>query len=222
MVSDSSPGALAPLFALPSSRQTVVLARHGQTALNAGGVLRGHLDPELDDQGRAEVARLARAVADLLSPRRPGRILTSPLRRAVQTAQAVGAPWHTDIIPTVGLIDRDYGSWAGHPREELVARFGSVEAAEGVEPWSAVARRARAVLDAQSGATPGGIIVMVGHDAVNRALLADIDPRLGDPDTIGQRTACWNLLVLDNTGWHVVDVDQRPDTPEVSQAAASR
>ena len=48
----------------------VYLARHGQTALNADGRLRGLSDPPLDDVGLAEVARLAPdvVVMDLSMP----------------------------------------------------------------------------------------------------------------------------------------------------------
>ncbi|MGH2843820.1 MAG: histidine phosphatase family protein, partial [Solirubrobacteraceae bacterium] len=42
---------------------TVFLVRHGRTALNAAGVLRGHLDPPLDDVGVEEAGRLGELFA---------------------------------------------------------------------------------------------------------------------------------------------------------------
>ena len=63
----------------------VILVRHGRTALNAADLLRGRLDPELDDVGLDEVA----ALAEVLAPREPARIVCSPLHRAVQTASAI-------------------------------------------------------------------------------------------------------------------------------------
>ena len=59
--------------------QRCYLVRHGRTALDADGRLRGHLDPPLDEVGRAEVEDLAIVLASL----RPSRIVTSPLLRAV-------------------------------------------------------------------------------------------------------------------------------------------
>ena len=96
-----------------SSILTVLVARHGQTALNADGVLRGHLDVELDGAGRLEAARLANTFARLPL----ARIVSSPLQRARQTAAPIAAVldlvdgvWHaavnrvpTDITPPIVL-----------------------------------------------------------------------------------------------------------------------
>jgi broad specificity phosphatase PhoE len=61
----------------------VYLVRHGQTPLNESGVLRGLLDPPLDEAGHRQAQRLAAA----LSPRIPVAVIASPLLRARQTAQ---------------------------------------------------------------------------------------------------------------------------------------
>lgn len=63
----------------------VYLARHGRTALNAAGVLRGRLDPELDVFGEFQ----ARMQGMALGNRDLGVVVTSSLRRAVDTASAV-------------------------------------------------------------------------------------------------------------------------------------
>jgi probable phosphoglycerate mutase len=68
---------------LTSIADRVFLARHGRTALNAEGRLRGLSDPPLDEVGVAEVARLAEALA----PKHPTAVICSPLQRAVATAQ---------------------------------------------------------------------------------------------------------------------------------------
>lgn len=192
----------------------VVLARHGETVLNANGVLRGHLDPPLDEAGLAEVAALGAAIAALLAPRRLVRIVASPLRRAVQTAQAIAARTSAPVELAPGLIDRDYGRWAGQSLEAVIAKFGSLAAAEGVEAADAVAARALAVLDAQRPVVEGGAVVLVAHDAVNRLLLASLDPSLGPADEIGQRTACWNVLAFHDGAWQVRSVDQKAPTSQ--------
>jgi broad specificity phosphatase PhoE len=179
----------------------IVLVRHGRTTLNAADRLRGRLDPALDDIGREEVAALAAA----LQPLRPSRIVSSPLRRAVETAEAISA--RTDVPITVDrrLIDRDYGPWAGQPPADIVAEWGSLDAAPGVEPAHAVISRARGVLDEH--ADGDGVVVLVSHDAVNRLLLAVLDPGLGEADDIAQRTACWNVLDRTDARWLVTTVD---------------
>jgi len=184
----------------------VLLVRHGRTVLNAENRLRGRLDPELDAVGLAEVE----ALADALASREPARVVSSPLRRAVQTAEAIARRVGVRVQVDRGLIDRDYGSWAGHTEDELIDRWGSVDAAPGVERPEHVLYRACVVLVQQLDFLGPHPVVLVSHDAVNRALLAHLDPALGPASRIDQRTACWNELVHRMGDWRVELVDQKP------------
>jgi broad specificity phosphatase PhoE len=60
----------------------VYLVRHGQTPLNESGVLRGLLDPPLDEAGHLQAGRLGA----VLGPRRPSVVIASPLLGADRTA----------------------------------------------------------------------------------------------------------------------------------------
>ncbi len=185
-------------------RQVVYLARHGQTALNAEGRIRGLEDPDLDEAGRAQAAALGRAFLDV-----PLRwVASSPLGRARQTAAAVAEPHELQPFADPHLNDRDYGQWGGQVTAEVVARFGSVDAAPGVEAWAAFSERsARRFVElvAEQGDTPG---VIVAHDAVNRAILQRLFAL--DPATTSQRTGCWNELHVEDGGWTLVLLDQLP------------
>jgi len=90
---------------LTSIADRVFLARHGRTALNAEGRLRGLSDPPLDEVGIAEVARLAEALAR----KHPTAVICSPLQRAVATAQAIGSASGAPVTVDARLNDRDYG-----------------------------------------------------------------------------------------------------------------
>ena len=174
----------------------VYLARHGRTALNAEGRLRGLSDPPLDEVGIAEVARLA----DALAARHPTVVVCSPLQRAVATAQAIGAAAGTPVTIDVRLNDRDYGPMTGLRRDDVERRYGSVDSAPGVESRAALDERARrAFLELVAELGPGPV-VLVSHDAFNTALLVQLDPSL---QKIGQRTACWNQLSLVDGIWRV-------------------
>lgn len=178
------------------SATRVYLARHGRTALNAEGRLRGLSDPPLDEVGLAEVSRLA----DALAVRHPKSVVCSPLQRAVATAQAIGAAAGTPVTIDARLTDRDYGPMTGHRRDEVESRYGSVDSAPGVESRAVLANRAlRGFLElaAEFGPEP---VVLVSHDAFNTSLLAQLDPSL---EHIGQRTACWNQLSLVDGAWRV-------------------
>lgn len=184
----------------------VYLVRHGRTELNADGLLRGHLDPPLDDVGQTE----ADALAQLFIVAPIGVVIASPLRRAVQTAAPIAAAVGTQLVLDEDVIDRDYGQWAGKSEADVVARFGSVDAAPGVEPTAHFAARAAQAIETIAQRWAPRVCLVVAHDAVNRHALARLVPRLGAPGAIPQRTGCWNRLERDDTGWSAPIVDARP------------
>ncbi|MCF6390362.1 histidine phosphatase family protein [Mycobacterium sp. MBM] len=190
----------------------VYLARHGRTALNAEGRLRGLSDPPLDDVGRAEAGRLAA----VLAAKHPTRILSSPLQRAVATAQAIAREAGLVAVVDERLNDRDYGPWTGAVKSDVVRQFGSIDAAPGVESSESLSARVVAAFTDIVDETDDGPLVLVSHDAVNRALLAAVDTRLTD---VGQRTACWNQLSRLAGVWRVDLYDQKPgqcDDPAIA------
>lgn len=181
----------------------VYLARHGRTALNADGRLRGLSDPPLDDVGREEAKRLGEALATL----GPTVVISSPLQRAVSTAATIGAAARVRVEIDQRLNDRDYGPWTGAPRLEVEERFGSIDAAPGVEPADGVAARAVAAFTELTREYPDGPLVMVSHDAFNTALLKMLDPTL---DGVTQRTACYNQISRREGRWAVDFYDRKP------------
>ena len=167
-----------------------LLVRHGQTALNAAGQLRGRLDPTLDEVGLAEVDRLAHA----LTAYRPALIVCSPVRRAAQTAAAIARATGAGILMDGDLVDRDYGQWAGHTREEVVARWGSLDQAPGVETRASLTHRAVGMLHKEFRAYP---VVMVTHEVVLQAMLEHLDPTL---TAARQDLAAWDVVTRQGSG----------------------
>lgn len=190
----------------PTRDASLFLVRHGRTELNAAGRLRGRIDVGLDNVGRAEAA----ALADRFRGVPIALVAASPLARATDTAAAIahaaGAPQRIEEA----LIDRDYGEWAGQTRAEVEARWGSVDNAPGVEPLSAVATRAVDCIERLAAALDAPLVV-VAHEAVNRAVLHRLIPSLGQPDQIPQRTGCWNHLERQSGCWSALIVDAVPE-----------
>ena len=97
---------------------TVLLVRHGLTA-TTGRVLTGWLPGVgLDERGRAQ----AKALADRLAPVPLDALVTSPLDRCLQTAEAIvaarnGLDGRLVIENRVG--ECRYGNWTGMPLKEL-------------------------------------------------------------------------------------------------------
>ncbi len=87
----------------------LIIVRHGRTASNAAGLLLGRADPPLDDAGVEQAAALAAALPQ------PERVVTSPLRRARQTAAAFDRPADVDER----WIELDYGDFDGRPAADV-------------------------------------------------------------------------------------------------------
>jgi len=90
----------------------LILLRHGRTAANAAGLLQGRLDQDLDDFGRQQ----ASAAAALINERFDvAAIVSSPLRRAVQTAAALG----DDVVIDDRWVELAYGRYEGAPQGDV-------------------------------------------------------------------------------------------------------
>ncbi len=83
----------------------LVLVRHGETDVNAAGLVLGRADPPLSPRGRQQATALAAVLGD-----RP-RVVSSPLRRAAETAAAFGRPVEVDDR----WIELDYGAFDLQP-----------------------------------------------------------------------------------------------------------
>jgi broad specificity phosphatase PhoE len=149
----------------------VLLIRHGPTEWNASGRIQGHADPGLSAHGRAAVRGWR-----LPAPWTEARVLSSPLRRARETATML-----TGRAPIVDdrLIEMDWGWWQGRRLAELRAQAPAPVAAneargldfrppDGESPRE-VARRLQALL-AELADDPQPVVA-VCHKGVIRAAL---------------------------------------------------
>lgn len=187
-------------------KTTIYLARHGRTPLNAAGVLRGRLDPPLDDVGREQARRLGATLSHL----RLAVVVASPLIRAVDTAAAVAGPAGLAVERDARLIDRRYGRWDGTRKEDVEAEWGSMDNAPDVEPADEVRSRMLAALNDLAQRASGGNALAVSHDVPIRLSLVTMAPALGDPELVPQETGCFNILELAGGHWSVVTVNEVP------------
>jgi broad specificity phosphatase PhoE len=190
------------------------LCQHGRTPLNVAGRLRGHLDPELDLVGEAE----ARDLAELLVKLGPTRVISSPLRRAQQTAGPIATAAGLSLELDGRLIDRTYGKFDGEVATEVAATYGRVGLAPGVEPVSEVVARAKAALTEIAESTESGPVVVVTHDAIIRNLFEALAPEYRPVQLVPQRTGCWNLLRYTDGAWTLIEVGSKDDPIETALA----
>lgn len=124
----------------------LLLARHGQTGLNAEGRLAGRLDVPLTELGGMQARSLAAAIS---ARGTPSRVVSSPLRRATQTASELGMPVEVDDR----WIELDYGTYDGARPDEVPPvvwdawRRDTAFAPPGGESLRAVGERVRAACD---------------------------------------------------------------------------
>ncbi len=94
------------------------LVRHGETEWNAERRIQGQLDIELNSSGRAQ----AEAAGRWLARAGLAALYSSDLRRAWQTAQAIGTATGLVAVPPPALRERRYGIFEGLTYAELRAR----------------------------------------------------------------------------------------------------
>jgi glucosyl-3-phosphoglycerate phosphatase len=95
----------------------LVMLRHGQTEYNAGSRMQGQLDTELSDLGRDQAV----AVAEVLAKRQPLVIVSSDLRRSLDTAVALGERSGLPVLVDTRLRETHLGDWQGLTHLEVDA-----------------------------------------------------------------------------------------------------
>ena len=83
------------------------VTRHGQTALNAGRKMQGRSDIPLNDTGVAQ----AKAARDKIGDIKFDAVYSSPLIRAVRTAEIIGGVTESEIIKDERIIEADFGKY---------------------------------------------------------------------------------------------------------------
>jgi broad specificity phosphatase PhoE len=97
----------------------LILARHGETAWNAEKIYRGRADIGLDELGIEQ----AKLLAKYMSNWELQLIYSSPLKRALDTANAVARYHKIAVHIADGLTDFDYGEWQSLPEQEVKRRY---------------------------------------------------------------------------------------------------
>jgi probable phosphomutase (TIGR03848 family) len=160
---------------------TVILLRHGRTTANAGGVLAGWTPGvQLDESGAAQV----QAVGERLTKVPLAAVVSSPLERCRQTADAVAAGRELEVQTDERLGEARYGDWTGRTIKELakeplwkvVQQHPSAAVFPGPEGEGLAQTQARAVAavrewNAKLG--PDAVWLACSHGDVIKAILAD-------------------------------------------------
>ncbi|UCD71753.1 MAG: histidine phosphatase family protein [Syntrophobacterales bacterium] len=180
---------------------TIYLVRHGQTSWNREEVFRGRADISLNETGRKE----AHLTGEYLREVKVDSVYSSPLSRAVKTAEAIARYQAREVRVLDGLIDIDLGQWQGVSHEKVRERYGELYRQwkdtphlvrfPGGESLEEVRERALRVIHEAIPDHTDETLVMVSHRVVNKIVLCGL---LGLDNShfwqIGQDTGCINIL----------------------------
>lgn len=147
--------------------------RHGETEANAADVICGSTDLPLSEIGHEQARQAALALACCGI----ARIITSPLLRARQTAEALAQTTRVPVIVAEGLAERNWGAWEGQPR----AGLRRDETPPGGESPAAFRERIRYAFAAIDLGQPVLIVAHSGTDReIHAALTAAPHRRMGN------------------------------------------
>jgi broad specificity phosphatase PhoE len=152
----------------------IVIVRHGRTAANAGGLLLGRADPPLDDEGTRQAESLSGACA----PLDVVRIVTSPLGRCRQTAEAIAATSPVPVEVDERWIELDYGELDGRPIGEVPTATWAAWRSDvawqppGGESLAALGARVREACEALAHEARDHDVVVVSHVSPIKAAVA--------------------------------------------------
>jgi broad specificity phosphatase PhoE/ribonuclease HI len=178
---DTRPTDQDPAAALPHPRDgeptRFVIVRHGETTWGSQARFAGRQDVALTPRGR----RQATAVAGRIRLLAPAVVLTSPLQRCRNTAQAIAAEVGAPVVVDDRLIDGTLGEWTGFRAIEIEERWPTEFAAwrsdadaapPGGESFTEIRQRVRPLMTDSLATYRGHTIVLVTHAAPSKMILA--------------------------------------------------
>jgi broad specificity phosphatase PhoE len=155
----------------------IILARHGETDWNASEVFRGRADVALNENGLKQ----AQLLGEYLGKEKIDLIYSSPLQRAVKTAEAIACTQSIDVNVVPNLNDIDCGEWQGLSLREVKEKYPEIYQDWLDTPEQVKIPGGESLEDVRSRVVPfvedavmrhgEGRVVLVSHRAVNKVLI---------------------------------------------------
>ena len=158
----------------------IVLIRHGRTEWNRVERFRGRVDLELDEVG----IKQAEASAARITEWPISAVYSSPLRRALATAEILAGHLNLKVKPLPAIIDIDYGKWHGLSPDEASAGYSDLYSTwlsnpqevkfPGGESLAEVRERCASAVSDLIAQHPKETIVMVSHKVICQVLILSL------------------------------------------------
>lgn len=147
----------------------MILTRHGETLENRQDIMQGHLPGTLSPLGIAQAGELA----ELLKQEEIDHIVCSDLKRSYDTANIVAVQRNMTPRATPLLREIDWGVHTGGHLTQLDWK----NLPEGCESLENLMSRAGAFIAWLKEQYNGKRVLVVGHGAINRAIIACLEGR---------------------------------------------
>lgn len=164
-----------------AKRLRVLIIRHGETRENVERIIQGQLDTDLNEKGRLQ----ARLTGEYLSSTRIDRIISSPLRRAADTAKAIvdgqsSRKIHLEFDDR--LKERGFGVLEGKVYVGAAKKSEETQGIELMEPfserlgsfWNDLVTREAQQLESEHWTDNTETVVLVSHGAAISALMNQV------------------------------------------------
>ncbi|HEY9761516.1 MAG TPA: histidine phosphatase family protein [Trichocoleus sp.] len=199
----------------------LLLVRHGETEWNRQGRFQGQIDVPLNDNGRAQAGK----AADFLQSVQIDAAYSSSMSRPKETAEII-LQHHPQL--SLNLLDEfreiSHGEWEGKFESEIEAGYPGLlqqwqaspetvqmPAGENLDQvWERAIAAWKGIVAAHSGAETPQTILVVAHDAINKAILCHV---------VGQGPASFWNFKQGNGAVSVIDYPNGIDSVPVLSAA---
>ncbi len=158
----------------------LIVVRHGRTEWNRIERFRGRADIGLDEVGMKQAESAAKRIGEWPI----SAIYSSPLRRALTTAEIIAGPLGLNVQLTPGIVDIDYGAWQGLSTEDVVARDGHLYSQwiesphkvkfPGGESFAEVRERTDSAVNDLIQQHPKETVVLVSHKVICQILILSL------------------------------------------------
>lgn len=143
---------------------TLYLVRHGETIDNVRQIMQGQTQGELTENGILQAKR----VRDQLSDENFEAIISSDLKRSVDTARIIAEPHGLEVVQTPLLRERDWGGFTGRYIPELKGEIWP----DDIESLENLLSRAGEFIAYVKKTFPEKKVLAVGHGILNKAVQA--------------------------------------------------
>jgi uncharacterized phosphatase len=181
----------------------ICIVRHGETDWNALGKLQGQTDIPLNITGIQQ----AQECRELLKKTNWDVIITSPLKRARQTAEIINRDLNVPLIEMSDLMERGFGDAEGMNLEERLSSFPNGDYSN-QEDNGIFTKRVMAGIDQINDRFSGGKVLIVSHGAVINEILSNLsngEIGSGKTDLIN---ACINNISYCDNQYKIIDYNQ--------------